>query len=116
MRNRTLTARQRALVDVLVGTGVTITRAAQDVGMTREAASRALRKDHVAAYYRERMCQALMTGAPQALQRLLSLLDAGSEYVQLEASKQILDRSGFGKADQQVRLESKDVRVIIDLS
>ena len=113
---RKLTGKQSALVDCLVNTGVTITQAAKTVGMTREGASRALGKDHVAAYHRERMYHALMTGAPRALQRLLGLLESRSEYVQLEASKQVLDRAGFGKPEDKYRYSNGSVNINIDLS
>ncbi len=57
--------------------------------------------------------------APLALQRLVKLLDAESENVQLEASKQLLDRAGYGrpKDDSQFvhQIGRGEMKIIIDL-
>ena len=42
--------------------------------------------------------------------------DAKSEYVQLEASKDILDRAGFKAPDKHMHIHAGDIRVNIDLS
>jgi hypothetical protein len=41
---------------------------------------------------------------------------AKSEYVQLEASKDILDRAGFKAPDKHMHLHAGDISVNIDLS
>ena len=41
---------------------------------------------------------------------------AKSEYVQLEASKDILDRAGFKAPDKHMHLHKGDISVSIDLS
>jgi len=41
---------------------------------------------------------------------------AKSEYVQLEASKDILDRAGFKPPDRHMHLHAGDIAVQIDLS
>ena len=67
----------------------------------------------------ERMHEAFGMVAPLALRRMMSLLDADSENVQLEASKQLLDRAGYGRRkedDQQIHQIGKgEIKVIIDL-
>ena len=40
---------------------------------------------------------------------------AKSEYVQLEASKDLLDRAGFKAPDKHMHLHAGDIRVEIDL-
>ena len=41
---------------------------------------------------------------------------AKSEYVQLEASKDILDRAGFKAPDKHMHLHAGDISVSIDLA
>ena len=56
-------------------------------------------------------------GATKALGRVIQLSDnAKSEYVQLEASKDILDRAGFKAPDKHMHLHAGDIKVNIDLS
>jgi hypothetical protein len=40
---------------------------------------------------------------------------AKSEYVQLEASKDILDRAGYKAPDKHMHLHAGDIKVSIDL-
>jgi phage terminase small subunit len=119
-----LTGRQTRLVDTLVANGCSIREAAKIAGYSggsgsdagRVTASKTLRLPHVQAYYQQQLLAQLHLVAPRALNRLASLLDANSEYVQLEASKQILDRAGFGKVTDDVKITHGTVRVRIDLS
>jgi hypothetical protein len=61
--------------------------------------------------------EALGLNATVAASKLLGLArGAKSEYVQLEASKDILDRAGFKPADKQLHLHKGDISVSIDLS
>jgi hypothetical protein len=41
---------------------------------------------------------------------------AKSEYVQLEASKDILDRAGFKPVDKSMHLHAGEIKVSIDLT
>jgi ATP-dependent Lon protease len=55
--------------------------------------------------------------ATTALATVMKLASgAKSEYVKLEASKDILDRAGFKAPDKHMHLHSGDLRVQIDLS
>ena len=54
------------------------------------------------------------TMASAKLVRLAS--GAKSEYVQLEASKDILDRAGFKAPDKHMHLHAGEIKVNIDLS
>jgi phage terminase small subunit len=105
-----LTTRQRALVDALVSEDITITEASQRAGYAkgesgRVVASKTLRLAHVEAYMFQQVASNLGMSAVQASHTLRRLLGARSEYVQLEAAKDILDRGGFRPP------ERKDVRV-----
>ena len=95
-----LTEKQRALVDTIVATGCSITEAAKTAGYStaiskdsaRVSASRTLRLPKVQQYMQQRIAQTLGLGAVSASKRLIELsTGARSEYVQLEASRDILD-------------------------
>ena len=116
-----LTAKQTALVDTLVATGCSITHAAKAAGYAagesgRVSASKALGQSHVQAYMMEKMRQEMGVRATLALSTVTKLAGtAKSEYVQLEASKDLLDRAGFKAPDKHMHLHAGDIRVDIDL-
>lgn len=117
-----LTDKQMALVDTLVATGCSIREAAKSAGYAdgeagRVTASKTLRKAHVQAYMMQRIGESLGLNATVAAAKMLSLAKgAKSEYVQLEASKDILDRAGFKAPDKHMHLHAGDISVKIDLS
>lgn len=121
-QNMKLTDKQIALVDTLVANSCTIKEASTLAGYSegesgRVSASRALKQPHVQAYMMQRVADTLGMHATSAVQKLVSLSDsARSEYVQLEASKDILDRAGVKAPDKHLHLHSADVKVSIDLS
>jgi hypothetical protein len=124
MRNNKITDKQKSLVDTLVARGCTIKEAAKVAGYScggngdggRVNASKALRLPHVREYFHQKMMDAIGQTAPVALTRMVSLLHADSEHVQLEASKQLLDRSGYGKGSTVMKLQAGELTVNIDLS
>jgi hypothetical protein len=103
MDNNDLTDKQKALVDIIVSTGCSIVEGAEKAGYStkvsresaRVSASRTLRLPKVQKYMME--C-------------------AKSEYVQLEASKDILDRVGLRTPDRVNHQVVGDIKVSIDLS
>ena len=117
-----LTAKQTALVDTLVATGCSITKAAAQAGYAagdsgRVTASKALRLPHVQEYMMRSVSEALGLNATTAAAKLVALArGAKSEYVQLEASRDILDRSGFKAPDKHMHLHAGEISVSIDLS
>ena len=119
---RKLTRRQSALVDTLVATGCTIRKAAEEAGYAagesgRVSASKTLRLPHVQEYMMQRITETMGLNATVAAARVLTLAQgAKSEYVQLEASKDILDRAGFKPIDRSQVQIAGDIRVSIDLS
>ena len=96
------------MVDALVANGCSITEAAGLAGYAsgdsgRVTASKALRLPHVQAYMMQSIAESMGVSATIAAAKLVQLSrGAKSEYVQLEASKDILDRAGF-KARAQVK-------------
>lgn len=122
VQTRQLTAKQTALVDALVANGCSITEAAGLAGYAagesgRVTASKALRLPHVQQYMMQRIAETMGVSATVAAARLVQLSQgAKSEYVQLEASKDILDRAGFKAPERTMHLHSGEISVSIDLS
>jgi len=116
-----LTAKQEALVEHLVANGGTVKAAAEAAGYAagesgRVSASKALALPHVQAYMMQRVRDELGTRATLALTTVTKLAStAKSEYVQLEASKDLLDRAGLKAPDKHMHLHAGDIKVEIDL-
>ena len=117
-----LTDKQARLVDTLVATGCSIKDAALEAGYASGesgsvTASKALRLPHVQSYMMQRVSETLGCNATIAASRLVKLAQgAKSEYVQLEASKDILDRAGFKAPERHMHLHAGTISVEIDLS
>ena len=117
-----LTTNQRDLVDTIVTTGCTITEASQKVGYAkgeagRVVASRTLRLPHVQRYMMERVANTIGLGAVSASRKLVELsADAKSEYVQLEASRDLLDRAGIRAPERIQHDVTGDIKINIDLT
>lgn len=83
----------------------------------RVTASKTLRLPHVQDYMMKRIAETMGVSATIAAAKLVQLSQgAKSEYVQLEASKDILDRAGFKAPDKHMHLHAGDISVNIDLS
>jgi len=120
--DRKLTPKQTRLVDIFVTEGGTMQQAAEKAGYAPgnsaiSVAARTFKQPHVQAYMAQRIREEMSTLSVKALNRVANLVDgAKSEYVQLEASKDLLDRAGFKPIDRsQVQLAG-DIKVTIDLS
>jgi phage terminase small subunit len=117
-----LTDKQQSLVDTLVATGCTITEASQKAGYSRGdsgrvTASRTLRIPKVQNYMMKQIANTIGLGAVHASRKMIELSrEARSEYVQLEASKDILDRVGIRAPDRIQHSIDANLRVNIDLS
>ena len=117
-----LTAKQILLVDTLVATGCSIKEASQIDGYAkgesgRVSASKSYRPHKVQAYMQSLVMNSIGLNATKASVRLMQLSDsAKSEYVQLEASKDILDRAGYKAPDKHMHLHAGDIKVSIDLA
>lgn len=119
--DRVLTDKQMALVDTLVSSGCTVKQASVQAGYKdseggRVAAQKTLKLPHVQAYLLKAVSEHLGTNAARAAARMVTLAtEARSEYVQLEASKDILDRTGFKPPDRTKAEVLGDISVKIDL-
>lgn len=122
LTDRKLTEKQTALVDTLVANGCSIKKAAELAGYSkgesgRVSASKALKLPHVQQYMMQRMNEQFGLSATIAAGRLRALVsDAKSEYVQLEAAKDLLDRAGYKPIDRSQVQVAGDIQVSIDLS
>ena len=120
--SKKLTAKQSALVDALVANGCSIKKASEMAGYAsgeagRVTASKTLKLPHVQAYMMQRVSETIGLNATKAVSKVLELsTSAKSEYVQLEASKDILDRAGLKAPDKHMHLHAGDISVNIDLS
>lgn len=120
--DRELTDKQMALVDTLVATGCTVKKASVEAGYKdseggRVAAQKTLKLQHVQTYLLKAVSEHLGTNAARAAARMVNLAtEARSEYVQLEASKDILDRTGFRPPDRSRTEVLGDIQVKIDLN
>ncbi len=120
-----LTDKQKALVDTIVSEGCSIVKAGEKAGystkVSRESArvraSRTLRLPTVQKYMMECVSRTIGLGAVTASSKMVQLADsARSEYVQLEASKDILDRVGLRVAEKVSHTIDGDFKINIDLS
>ena len=116
-----ISGKAKSLVDTLVATGCTITEASKVAGYkgnsARVSASRMLRKPEVQAYMMQEINRSLGLNSAKASAKLVALSQgAKSEYVQLEASKDILDRAGFKAPEKHQHLVGGDFSINIDLT
>ena len=122
VEQRKLTPKQTALVDTLVANGCTLREAATTAGYSdgeagRVTASKTIRLPHVQQYMMQRVSEQLGMNATRAASRVMYLATgARSEYVQLEAAKDILDRAGYKPIDRSQVQVAGDIRVSIDLA
>ena len=117
-----LTEKQKKLVDTLVATGDSIKNCATLAGYSdgeagRVSASKALKTPHVQQYMMQTISDSMSLNATKALNKIVALSsNAKSEYVSLEASKDILDRAGFKAPDKVMHSHVGNIDVKIDLS
>ena len=120
-----LTEKQQKLVDTIVTTGCSIKEGAKIAGYSskgseeagRVSASRTLRLPKVQSYMQRSIANTLGLGAVSASRKLIDLSSgARSEYVQLEASRDILDRVGLRAPDKVAHNIQGDIKINIDLS
>ena len=122
MNKNNLTSKQKDLVDTYVTTGKSIKECAEKAGYAkgesgRVVASRTLRLPHVQRYMMERVANTVGLGAVSASRKLVELSsDAKSEYVQLEASRDLLDRAGIRAPERIQHDVTGDIKINIDLT
>ena len=113
-KHEKVTDTQADLVDTLLQTGSTITKAAEDIGANRTWAVSTLKKQHVRAYARD-MADVMLGGhALRALATMGDLLNAKSAYLRKEAATDLLDRYGLGREDGVISAPPVQVNIRID--
>jgi len=118
---RKLTRRQIALVDIMVSEGLKPAQAAEKAGYAPGKAGyvsayKSLKTPHVQQYMMQRMNEEFGLSAMAAVNTVRRLATgAKSEYVQLEASKDLLDRAGYKPIDRSQVQVAGDIKVSIDL-
>jgi len=115
-----LTSRQKALVDLMVSTGCSVSEASTRAGYKGKTPDvigyQTLKKPHVASYMYEQIKSSFGVSSLSAQHKLLQLSqNAKSEYVQMESAKDILDRAGFKAPDKHQHQIVGDFKVNIDL-
>jgi hypothetical protein len=115
-----LTDKQIALVDIMVAEGLPPAKAASKAGYSEGKAGyvsayRALKTAHVQQYLMQRMNEEFGVSATAAMNTVRRLSqNAKSEYVQLEASKDLLDRAGYKPIDRaQVQVATFAFQLIL---
>ena len=117
-----LTKKQKTLVDTIVALGSSIKEDSAKSGYAegeagRVTASKTLRLPHVQEYMQQMVRQSIGLNATIASRKVLDLASsAKSEYVQLEASKDILDRAGYKPVEKSMSLVQGNISVSIDLT
>ena len=115
-----LTTRQSNFIDNLLAGGVSAKQCAIDAGYSERSAkveaSRLLKNSKVLHILHQRAKKVLGVRAITALQTVSNLSQyANSEYVRLEASKDLLDRAGL-REEQNQTLGTNNIQVNIDLT
>ena len=122
LKQRRLTTKQKDLVDTIVASGCSVKEASAKAGYSdgesgRVTASKTLRLPHVQEYMQQRIRQSIGLNATIASKKILDLSsNAKSEYIQLEASKDILDRAGYKPVEKSMSLVQGNINVSIDLT
>jgi len=116
-----LTTRQQAFIDNLLTNGGTATDCAIKAGYSKKSAkveaSRLLKHDKVLKQLQQQAIKQLGYRSIQAMDTVSNLsANANSEYVRLEASKDILDRAGIRTDEGNSTTLGNAIQVNIDLS
>lgn len=115
-RKRKLTPLRRKIVEHLVATGDGPGATANALGCNRTSVTAALKDPYVQDEVQRQIGDRLSRAAAIAGNTLIGLArEAKSEYVQLQASDSILDRTGFKPPERNLHQVRGDVRINIDL-
>ena len=90
-----VTDAQAEIVHMILHDGCNPTEAAERLGRNKAWAYNTLRKQHVIEYRQQLAMMTLGWDATQAMATMRELLGSKSQYVRLEAAKDLMDRAGF---------------------
>jgi hypothetical protein len=93
--NEKITETQQELVHVILHDGCNPTEAAKRLGRNKAWAYNTLKKQHVIEYRQQLAMMTLGWDATQAMATMRELLNSKSQYVRLEAARDLMDRAGL---------------------
>jgi hypothetical protein len=93
--NEKVTDAQADLVHMILHDGCNPTSAAERLGRNKAWAYNTLNKQHVIEYRQQLAMMTLGWDATQAMATMRELLGSKSQYVRLEAARDLMDRAGF---------------------
>ncbi len=96
-----LTKKQQAYIQIKADTGAKDMDIAEQIDVNRATISRWKANDKFREGFKGYQAEHLQKQVPKALQTMINLLDAKSELVRFQASKDILDRTGYNPVDKQ---------------
>lgn len=113
-----ISKRMQQALSYLATKGVTQRDAAKLAGLSEYHLSRELKKPQIQAFIARKARETIAVGVLRASNRVLELIDAGSEHVSLDASKHVLAIEGIKPPEQgQVSVNvGVSVGYVIDLS
>ena len=104
-----VTDAQAELVHMILHNGCNPTEAADAIGRNKAWAYNTLNKQHVIEYRQRLAMMTLGWDATQAMATMRELLTSKSQYVRLEAARDLMDRAGFRQ--DAVRTPSTAVQI-----
>jgi len=107
--NEKLTDTQAELVHMILHNGCNPSEAAKTLGRNKSWAYNTLKKQHVIEYRQQLAMMTLGWDATQAMATMRELLNSKSQYVRLEAARDLMDRAGFRQ--DAVRTPSTAVQI-----
>ena len=96
-----LTKKQQNYIRLKNETNLTEGEIASEIDVNRSTISRWKNNDKFREGFRGYQVEHLSNQVPKALQTMINLLDAKSELVRFQASKDILDRTGYNPVETQ---------------
>lgn len=96
-----LTKKQQEYIRLKNETNLNEGEIASEIDVNRSTISRWKNNDKFREGFKGYQVEYLSSQVPKALQTMINLLDAKSELVRFQASKDILDRSGYTPIDKQ---------------
>ncbi|WP_194747598.1 DNA-binding protein [Staphylococcus chromogenes] len=96
-----LTKKQQVYIQIKTDTGAKDMDIAEQIDVNRATISRWKANDKFREGFKGYQAEHLQKQVPKALQTMINLLDAKSELVRFQASKDILDRTGYNPVEKQ---------------
>ncbi|MDQ7113912.1 DNA-binding protein [Staphylococcus simulans] len=110
-----LTKKQREYIRIKNETDLSDKEIAIEINTPQPSISRWKTNDKFKAGLMAYQAHHLESSVPQALQTMISLLNAKSELVKFQAAKDILDRTGYNPIDKQEVEHTGSVQFVDDI-